>query len=252
MTTTKKRSLFIARKVDGAAKFIEARGAVTISELAEYLAGTGVDVRGHDGLMGRELARHRGDKRFAALPVIATGSTEFVLIMLALLVNRNVELDLSDPALVKLIWGGRWDEPTGSKLSELKTPTGGHYHLLFVRDPGGSKQVAECDPGNCDLSFACQYLDEIYLCDTIDEGWEAIWIVGCGPDRAAATRSAIFQWSSGVSRIGVATLSTPPPSTTRSPTPSPISTRKNRPSDRDDRDRLREPPDRLVDLDTSR
>jgi hypothetical protein len=34
-----------------------------------------------------------------------------------------------------------------------------------------------------DLGVACQYLDEIYLRETIDEGWEAIWIVGCGPDR---------------------------------------------------------------------
>jgi hypothetical protein len=25
--------------------------------------------------------------------------------------------------------------------------------------------------------------DQIYLPETIDEGWEAIWIVGCGPDR---------------------------------------------------------------------
>jgi hypothetical protein len=183
MTTTKKRSLFIARKVDGAAEFIEARGAVTISELAEYLAGTGVDVRGYDGLMGRELARYRGDKRFAALPVIATGSTEFVLIMLALLVNRNVELDLSDPALIKLIWGGRWDEPAERKPREIKTPTGGHYHILEVRDPGGPEQVVKCWEGKGDLGFVCQYLDEIYFPEIIDEGWEAIWIVGCGPDR---------------------------------------------------------------------
>src|ERR1700752_5166695 len=42
---------------------------------------------------------------------------------------------------------------------------------------------AECWEGKCDLTFACQYLDEIYLRETIDEGWEAIWIVGCGPDR---------------------------------------------------------------------
>jgi hypothetical protein len=25
--------------------------------------------------------------------------------------------------------------------------------------------------------------DQIYLPGTINEGWEAIWIVGCGPDR---------------------------------------------------------------------
>jgi hypothetical protein len=183
MTTSEKRSLFIARKVDGAAEFIEAHGAVTISELAKYLAGTGVDVRGDDGLTGRDLALYRGDKRFAARRVIATGSTEFVLIMLALLVNRNVELDLSDPALIKLIWGGRWDEPAERKPREIKTPTGSHYHLLFVRDPGGPEQVAECCEGQSDRSLACHYLDEIYFPEFIDEGWEAIWIIACGPDR---------------------------------------------------------------------
>ena len=183
MTTTKKRSLFIARKVDGAAEFIEARGAVTISELAEYLAGTGVDVRGDDGLTGNQLAYHGRDRNFSALPVIATGSTEFVLIMLALLVNRNVELDFSDPALIKLTWGGRWDEPAQRKPCEIKTPSGGHYHILEVRDPGGPEQVTKCWEGKSDLTFACQYIDDIYLRETIDEGWEAIWIIGCGPDR---------------------------------------------------------------------
>ena len=179
MTTTKKRSLFIARKVDGAAEFIEARGAVTISQLAEYLAGAGVNLDGTEKLTGGQLAYYRDDGDFAALPVIATGSTEFVLITLALLVNRNVELDFSDPALVELVWGGRWDVPAGSEFFDYRTRTGGHYHILTVRDPGGPEQVAECWEGKYDLSLACHYLDEIYL----NEGWEAIWIVGCGPGR---------------------------------------------------------------------
>jgi hypothetical protein len=125
MTTTTKRTPFIAPAVAGAAEFIEARGAVTISELAEHLAGAGVNLDGDDELTGEELARYRGDKRFAALPVIATGSTEFVLITVALLVNRNVELDFSNPTLVKLIWGGQWDVPAGSKLSRPTAASSG-------------------------------------------------------------------------------------------------------------------------------
>ena len=113
MTTTTKRTLFIAPLVDAAAEFIEAWGAVTISELAEYLAGSGVDVRGDDELTGEDLAYYRPNRDFAALPVIATGSNEFVLITLALMVNRNVKLDCSNPTLVKLIWGGRWDDTLG-------------------------------------------------------------------------------------------------------------------------------------------
>jgi hypothetical protein len=182
MATTEKRSLFITPLVDGAAEFVEAGGAVTISELAEYQACAGVDVRGDDELTGEELAYHRRDRDFAALPVIATGSTEFVLIALALLVNRNVELDFSNPALIKLVWGGRWDTSRG-KSAEYHGYTGGHYHLLFVRDPGGPEQVAQCDPGKSGLGFLCQWIDEIYLPEGIDEGWEAIWIVGCGRGR---------------------------------------------------------------------
>ena len=143
MATTKKRTLFIAHLVDGAAAFIEARGAVTISELAEYLAGAGVDVRGDDELTGEELAYYRYVRDFAALPVIATGSNEFVLITLALVVNRPVELDSSNPTLIKLIWDRAWAVPD-CKLSKDKTLTGTHYHILTVRDPGGPEQVAEC------------------------------------------------------------------------------------------------------------
>jgi hypothetical protein len=187
MTATEtKRSLFIAHLVDGAVDFIKAHGDITISQLADHLAGAGVDVRGVDHLSGQELARYWGQEKFAALPVIATGSNQFLLIALALLVNRDVVLDSSNPTLAKLIWGGRWDVPR-SKLRGDKTRTGGHYHILTVRDPGGPEQVAECWEGKCDLTFACQYLDELYLADmyrgaAIDEGWEAIWIVGCGPD----------------------------------------------------------------------
>jgi hypothetical protein len=125
---------------------------------------------------------YRRNRDFAALPVIATGSNEFVLITLALLVNRTVELDFSNPTLVKLVWDGRGDVAC-SKLSNYKTRTGGHYHIFTVRDPGGPEQVADCWEGKSDLTVACQYLDEIYLPDTINEGWEAIWIVGCGPGR---------------------------------------------------------------------
>jgi hypothetical protein len=126
----------------------------------------------------------------------------------------------------------------------MKTPTGGHYHILEVRDPGGPEQVAECWEGKCDLTFACQYIDEIHLPDTIDEGWEAIWIVGCGPDRCRATRSPICQWRSGASRTGAVKLSTP---ATKTPISSPITTPMNcRPFDRDDRYRQlwTPPPDR--------
>jgi hypothetical protein len=181
MTKTK-RTPFIAPLVDGAAKFIEARGAVTIDQLAEYLVGAGVDVRGHDVLNGKQLAHWLGVRDFDALPDVATGSNEFVLITAALFINRNVELDSSDPTLVKLKSRTRLDG-RGGKLCDDKTRTGGHYHVLFVRDPGGPAQVAECFPGKCDLSFAGQWVDEIYLRASIDEGWEAIWIVGCGPDR---------------------------------------------------------------------
>lgn len=178
MTTTTKRAPFIAPLVDGAAEFIKTRGAVTISELAAYLAGAGVDVRGDDELTGEELAYYRRNKDFAALPVITTGSQKFMLITLALLVNRQVKLDFSDPALIKLIWDGRGDV----SCRDDKTPTGGHYHILTVRDPGGPEQVAECSEDKCDLS-ACQFVDAVDPSDHIDEGWEAIWIVGCGPDR---------------------------------------------------------------------
>lgn len=38
------------------------------------------------------------------------------------------------------------------------------------------------------MGFASQYIDLIYVHNiikfrAIDEGWEGIWIVGCGPDR---------------------------------------------------------------------
>ena len=51
------------------------------------------------------------------------------------------------------------------------------------RDRGGPQQIAECWEGHCGLDFAQQYLDEIYLRHYVDEGWDAIWVVGCGPER---------------------------------------------------------------------
>ncbi len=208
---------------------IWARGAVTISQLVGHLAWAGVNLDGNDELTGEELAHYRGDKRLAALPVIATGSNEFVLITLALLVNRTVKLDFSNPALVKLIWDGRGNIP----CCDYKTRTAGHYHVLFVRDPGGPEQVAQSWEGKYDLTFACQYLDEIYLRDTIDEGWEAIWVVGCGPDRCRRDEICSLPVEERGSRTGVATLSTPQPPTKTSIL-SPMLTRTNRPSDRDD------------------
>ncbi|CPR10491.1 hypothetical protein BN971_01880 [Mycobacterium bohemicum DSM 44277] len=117
-------------------------------------------------------------------PVIASGSSEFVRTIAALLVNRTVELDATSPALLKLTWEGRRD--TNREVStpmKDKSRTGGHYHTLTVRDPGGSQQIAECCEAEPDLGHAAQYLDEVYLRDFVDEGWDAIWIVGCGPDR---------------------------------------------------------------------
>ena len=52
--------------------------------------------------------------------------------------------------------------------------------MVFVRAPGGPKQVAQCKQRKNDLG--CMSADQICLPETIDEGWEAIWIVGCGPD----------------------------------------------------------------------
>jgi hypothetical protein len=99
-------------------------------------------------------------------------------------VNRTVDLDATNPALLKLTWDGRWDaHREASTPMKDKSRTGGHYHILTVRDPGGSEQVVKCEEGESDLGFACQYLDDVYLRDSVDEGWDAIWIVGCGPDR---------------------------------------------------------------------
>lgn len=180
MTTSEKRSLFIAPLLDGAVEFIKARGAVTISQLAEHLASAGVNLDGDYKLTGETVAYRLGNGDFLRLPVIATGSYEFVLITSALLVNRRtIRLDLSNPTLVKLTWDGPADVPS----ADDKTSTTGHYHVLFVRDPGGPEQFAECDPGTSNLSLTCYWLDEIYLPETINEGWEAIWIVGCGPGR---------------------------------------------------------------------
>lgn len=111
--------------------------------------------------------------------------------------NRNVELDFSDPALIKLVWGGRQDTSRGTP-ADYHAYTGGHYHTLFVRDPGGPEQVAECDPRNNNLSLICEWIDRIYLPETINEGWEASGSSDADPAAAAAARSAICRWRSGV------------------------------------------------------
>jgi hypothetical protein len=60
-----------------------------------------------------------------------------------------------------------------------------HPHRRPLSRPG---QVVECGEGTSDLTLASQWIDEVYLADiyrgnAIDEGWEGIWIVGCGPAR---------------------------------------------------------------------
>ena len=109
MSTTTERTPFIAPLVDNAAQFIKERGAVTVSELAEYLSAVGVTVRGDAELTGEELAYFWDRKQFLALPVIASGSAIFLRIVEALLVNRSVHLDATNPALAKLTWDGRRD-----------------------------------------------------------------------------------------------------------------------------------------------
>jgi hypothetical protein len=180
LSTTTEGTPFIAPLVDSAAQFIRERGAAAISELAEYLSAAGVNVSGDAELTGNELAYRWGREKFLALPVIASGSVEFVRITAALLVNRGVQLDVADPAVAKLEWDAR---RSASSPTKEKSRTGGHYHILTVRDSGGPQQVAECWEGECDLGHAWQYLDEVYLPDSVDEGWDAIFIVGCGPDR---------------------------------------------------------------------
>src|ERR1700757_4351669 len=110
MSTTRERKPFIAPVIDIAAEFVKKRGAATVSELAVYLSAAGVNVRGDDEFAGEELAYlWRRRQEVPALPVIASGSTAFVRTIAALLVNRTVDLDVTNPALLKLTWDGRWD-----------------------------------------------------------------------------------------------------------------------------------------------
>jgi hypothetical protein len=131
------RKPFIAPVVDLAAQFIKKRGAVTVSELAVYLSAAGVNVRGDDEFAGEELAYFWPTREeVPALPVIASGSTEFVRTIAALLVNRTVDLDATNPALPKLTWDGRWDaHRAASTPVKDKSRTAGHYHILSVRAP---------------------------------------------------------------------------------------------------------------------
>jgi hypothetical protein len=96
---------------------------------------------------------------------------------------------------------------------------------------------------NCELTFACQWIDEIYLPEIIDEGWEATWIVGCGPGRCRRDEICDLPVEEWGEPYWVATLFTPPPPT-KTPISFPMSTRKNRPSDRDDRRDCEDHPDR--------
>jgi hypothetical protein len=171
------RRPFVAPFVDEAAKFIKERGAVMVGELAEFLTDAGVDVRGDEELTGEDLARTSRRDKFSLLDVIASGSPQFLRITAALLINRAVSLDAANPALVKLRWAGR-DAPC-----RLTPSVGAHYHILTVRDPGGSQQVAECWEADDSLGFLQQFLEEVVLSDSVDEGWDAFYIVGCGPDR---------------------------------------------------------------------
>ena len=191
------RTPFIAPVVDIAAQFIKKRGAITVSELAVYLSAAGLNVSGDAELTGEELMYlwprrkeapalpviRSGRTGFAARPVIASGRPEFVRTIAALLVNRTVDLDATNPALIKLTWDGPWDAHfEASTPVEDESRTAGHYHILIVRDPGGSQQVAECDEAECRLDLLCCYLDEVWPY-YFDEGWDAIWIIECGPER---------------------------------------------------------------------
>jgi hypothetical protein len=194
MSTPTERKPFIAPVVDLAAQFIEKRGAVTVSELAEYLSAAGVNVSGDAELTGEELAYFLRRKQFLELPVIASGSAEFVGTVAALLVNRGgIDLDATNSAQLELSWddGRRSGMRPKTHPTRCKGPhTSGHYHVLQVRDPGGPQQVAECWEDEMSLSHAQQYLDELVVRNAgvdcgiaVDEGWDGIWIVGCGPNR---------------------------------------------------------------------
>jgi hypothetical protein len=210
------RTPFIAPVVDIAAQFIKNRGAVTVSELAVYLSAAGVNVVGDAEFAGEELAYLLGQseelayllgKEVPALPVIASGSTEFVRTIAALLVNRRFDLDATNPALLKLTWDGRWDDDReASTPMKDKSRTGDHYHILKVRDPGRSQQIAECWAGD-DFGLALQHFRqayfEVYFRDSVNEGWDATCYIKCGPDRCrrddicdpAAEESGSLHWA---------------------------------------------------------
>ena len=75
----------------------------------------------------------------------------------------------------------------GDPAIDKKQRSPAHYHILSVRDPGGPHQVAECaEQTTTDPGFTRQYLDEIHRSVWAEghipfDGWDAIWIVGCGP-----------------------------------------------------------------------
>ena len=178
----------IADAVDTAARFIEERGAISFAELANFLAAIGIETDGDEVLPAGDhpVGLGRNDYRwYNTRPevTLCAGSTEFVAVADALLSTKSVALEITTlgPTAggtlpVLLAWAG----------DTQRRP--GHYHVLNVRDPGGPEQLAKCWEAKTNLTFAQQYLDEVYLPDLDkgripDDGWDAIWIVGCGPRR---------------------------------------------------------------------
>ncbi|MGA9357935.1 MAG: hypothetical protein WBW75_07950 [Mycobacterium sp.] len=133
MSTTTERTPFIAPLVDKAAQFIKERGAAAISELAEYLSAAGINVSGDAELTGEELAYYWRREELQILPVIASGSGEFVWTIAALLVNRTVDLDTSNLALLKLTWYGDLE---ASEQKRVKSHAEGHLAQALRRGDG--------------------------------------------------------------------------------------------------------------------
>jgi hypothetical protein len=193
-STTSERTPFIAPLVDKATQFIKEHGAVTISELAEYLSTAGVNADGDEELTGKELAYFRRKKGFQDIPVIASGSFEFLRIIAAVLVNRNVKLDAANRAQAKLVCDG--SDYCAVPPEKYRGFTGGHYHILTVRDLGDPQQIAQCWREETSLTLVRSYADEDFRLG-IDEGWDAIWIVGCGPDRCRKEeicKLSVYEW----------------------------------------------------------
>ncbi|ORA15560.1 hypothetical protein [Mycobacterium asiaticum] len=108
--------------------------------------------------------------------------------------NRTADLDAANPAVLKLTWGARWNaHREASTPMKDKSRAGCHYHILTVRVPGGSQQIAECWEGEWDLGLAQQYLDEVYLHNSVDEGWMRSGLSDADGTATGATRSATYR-----------------------------------------------------------